>query len=51
MSIAEHVIVFISIIIGLAVGDLLVSFHRLLRERRRVRWAWVPFTGRCSGCC
>ena len=42
MSIAEHISVFISIIIGLAVGDLLVSFHRLLRARRRVRWAWMP---------
>lgn len=42
MSTAEHISVFISIIIGLAVGDLLVSFHRLLRARRRVRWSWIP---------
>jgi hypothetical protein len=42
MSIAEHVTVFISIIVGLAVGDLLMSFHKLLRARERVKWHWLP---------
>ena len=42
MQIAEYVTVFISIIVGIAVGDLLISFHRLLRARRRVKWHWVP---------
>lgn len=44
MSIREYVSVFISIIVGLAVADLLISFHRLLRVDARVRWYWlVPF--------
>lgn len=42
MSIAEHVTVFISIIIGIAVADLLMSFHKLLRARRKVHWDWLP---------
>lgn len=42
MSIAEHVSVFISIIFGIAVGDLLMSLHRLLRASRRVKWHWLP---------
>ena len=37
----EYVAVLISIIIGLALTDLLVSFHRLLRAGRRVRWDWA----------
>ena len=42
MSIAEHVTVFISIIVGIAIGDLLMSLHKLLRARERVRWHWLP---------
>ena len=42
MTIAEHVTVFISIIVGIAIGDLLMSFHKLLRAKRRVRWHWLP---------
>jgi hypothetical protein len=44
MSIWEYVSVFVSIIVGLAVADLLISFHRLLRVDAQVRWYWlVPF--------
>ena len=42
MGIAEHVTVFISIIVGLAVADMLMSFHKLLRVRHSVRWHWLP---------
>ena len=30
-----------SVIIGLAIADMATSLHRLLRNRRRVRWDWV----------
>lgn len=44
MSISEYISVFVSIIVGLAVADLLISFHRLLRVDAQVRWYWlVPF--------
>jgi hypothetical protein len=44
MSVWEFVSVFVSIIIGLAAADLLISFHRLLRVDARVQWYWlVPF--------
>lgn len=42
MTITEHVTVFISIIVGIAVGDLLLSFHKLLRARKLVKWHWLP---------
>ena len=42
MNIAEHVTVFISIIVGIAVADLLMSFHKLLRARHKVQWQWLP---------
>lgn len=38
----ENVLVFVSIVIGVAVTDMLVSLHRLLRARRQVRWDWLP---------
>jgi hypothetical protein len=41
MSIADFVLAFVGIIIGLGVGDLLVSFHKLLRGGRRVKWHWA----------
>ena len=41
MSVSEYVSVFVSIIVGLAVADLLISFHRLLRVGRLVRWYWL----------
>lgn len=42
MSPFEYVLPMVSILIGLAVGDLSMSLHRLLRARRRVRWDWLP---------
>lgn len=42
MSITEHVTVFLSIIVGIAIGDLLLSLHKLLRARVLVRWHWLP---------
>jgi hypothetical protein len=37
----EYLLGFVSILIGLSVADLLSSFHRLVRARRRVRWSWL----------
>ena len=41
MSIADFVLAFVGIIIGLGVADLLTSFHKLLRGGRRVKWHWA----------
>jgi hypothetical protein len=38
----EYVLPMISILVGLAIGDLSLSLHRLLRARRRVDWDWLP---------
>lgn len=38
---AEYIAVLVSIVIGLALADLLASLHRLLRAGRRVRWDWA----------
>ena len=42
MSLTEHLIVFVSIIVGLGLTDLLADLHRLIRVRRRVRWHAIP---------
>jgi hypothetical protein len=42
MTVPEYLTTFVAIIIGLAVADLLISLHRLLRAGRRVRWHWIP---------
>lgn len=42
MSPFEYVLPMVSILIGLAIGDLSLSLHRLLRARRRVAWDWLP---------
>lgn len=44
MSPAEHLIVLVSIIIGLAITDLLSSLRHLIRNRERVRFHWLPLT-------
>jgi hypothetical protein len=31
----------VAVIIGLAIADMATSLHKLLRNRRRVRWDWV----------
>ena len=33
---------FASILFGLAVGEILIDFHRLLRSKHRVTWHWLP---------
>lgn len=38
----EYILPLVSVLVGLAVADLAVSLHRLLRGRRRVRWDWLP---------
>lgn len=42
MSPFEYLLALVSILIGLAIADLSVSLHRLLRARRAVRWDWIP---------
>ena len=38
----SYVTAFVTVVIALAVTDLLMSLHRLLRARKRVRWHWLP---------
>ena len=42
MSLAEHAIILVSIIVGLGLTDLLGNFSRLVRHRARVRWDGLP---------
>lgn len=42
MSPFEYLLPLVSVLVGLAVADLAVSLHRLLRAYRRVRWDWLP---------
>lgn len=42
MNAAEYVVIFTSIVLGLALGAILTNFDRLLRAGRRVRWHWAP---------
>ncbi|HEV2148845.1 MAG TPA: hypothetical protein VGR37_15680 [Longimicrobiaceae bacterium] len=42
MSVTEHLLVFISMILSLGLADLLTSVHRLVHARKRVRFDWLP---------
>jgi hypothetical protein len=42
MDITEHWITLVSIIIGLAVTDLLANFYKLIHKRDRVNWDALP---------
>lgn len=42
MDITEYWATLVSIIIGLGIADLLVNFHRLIHDRKRVRWDALP---------
>lgn len=42
-SAGGYIVNFASIILGLAVGDMLIDFDRLLRFRKQVRWHPLPF--------
>lgn len=44
MSIADFLLAFVGIIIGLGVADLLTSLHRLLRAGKQVKWHWATPT-------
>lgn len=44
MTSFEHLFVLVSIIIGLALADVLTSVHKLVMARRRVRFHWLPLT-------
>jgi hypothetical protein len=37
----EYITALVSVVVGLAIADMATSLHRLLRNRRRVRWDWV----------
>jgi hypothetical protein len=40
----EYLAAFITVLLAIAVGDMAVSLHRLLRARRRVKWHPLPLT-------
>lgn len=44
MNITEHSVTLISIILGLGLTEMLGNLHRLIRNRRRVTWDWLPVT-------
>ncbi|MEB3199040.1 MAG: hypothetical protein VKK62_00765 [Synechococcaceae cyanobacterium] len=37
----EDLLVLVSVLVGVALSDLAMSLHRLLRDRHRVRWDWL----------
>lgn len=41
MSIAEHISVFVAIVIGLAVSTLAINFHKLMTATGPVKWDWL----------
>lgn len=41
MDTFEYITALVAVLIGLAIADLATSLHRLLRNRRKVRWDWV----------
>jgi hypothetical protein len=42
MSSTANIFTLVTIIFGLMLTDLFASLHRLIRNRRRVRWHWLP---------
>ena len=40
----EYILPLVSVLVGLAVADLVTSLHRLIRDRSRVQWDWLPLT-------
>ena len=44
MDITEHSLTLISIIIGLGLTEMFGNLHRLIRNRSRVTWDWLPAT-------
>jgi len=41
METFDYITVLVAVVVGLIIGDQALSLHRLLRDRRRVRWNWV----------
>jgi len=41
----DYIVVLVAILIGLAIGDVVISTHRLMRGARRVRWHWAAPAG------
>jgi hypothetical protein len=41
----DYLLPLVAILIGLAIGDLVTSLHRIVRARARVQWHWFPFAG------
>ena len=44
MNISEHSVTLISIIIGIGLTEMFGNLHRLIRNRPRVTWDWLPVT-------
>lgn len=44
MNVSEHLLVLLSIIIGLAITELLTGVRQLIRARNRIRLHWLPLT-------
>ena len=44
MDIKEHSVTLISIILGIGLTEMLGNLHRLIRNRRRVTWDFLPVT-------
>lgn len=42
MTRIEYLLPLVSVLIGLAMADLVTSLHRLLRASDQVRWHWIP---------
>jgi len=42
MDITAHAVTLISIIIGIGLTEMFGSLHRLIRNRSRVTWDWLP---------
>lgn len=38
----QYILPLISVVIGIALSDVALSLHRLIRARDRVRWDWLP---------
>lgn len=42
MDITTHLVTLISIIIGIGLTEMFGNLHRLIRNRSRVKWDWLP---------
>lgn len=46
MDFTAHAVTLISIVIGIGLTEMFGNLHRLIRNRTRVTWDWLP--GRCQ---